>query len=121
MPYPVAGGLPSPPGRPGPALPVLNGRNVVGLPRNWVVTKTRSGSTAKFATTRREKISSVGSRSVRYCSLACSTPEPVSGFFSSAVATGMPLRKSVRSSRWPRSACLVAYANSRTTVSRLRR
>ncbi|MEW2589011.1 hypothetical protein AB0893_01245 [Micromonospora aurantiaca] len=81
----MGGGLPLPPGRPGPAEPVSNGRKRVVLPRSWVVTKTRSGSTAKLAITRREKISSVGSRSVRYCSLACSTPVPVGGFFSSAV------------------------------------
>jgi len=70
----VGAGFPAPPGFPGPSEPVLNGRNWVFCPRSRVVTKTRSGSMAKWATTRRVKISSVGSRSVRYCSLACSTP-----------------------------------------------
>ena len=48
-----------------------------------------------------------GSRSVRYWVIACSTPCPVSGFFSSAVATGMPLTNSARSSVLPEP-CLVA-------------
>src|SRR4051794_11707541 len=63
----VGAGLPAPPGRPGPAEPVLNGRNSVLAPRSFVVTNTRSGSTAKLAMARRVKIGSVGSRSERYC------------------------------------------------------
>jgi hypothetical protein len=114
-------GFPAPPGLPGPSLPVLNGRNHVCFPRNSGATNTRSGSTAKFATTRRAKIGSDASRSVRYCSFACSTFCRVSGFFNSAVARGMPFRKSVRSSRFPLSACFVAYSSSRTTVSRFAR
>ena len=38
------------------------------------------------------------SRSVRYCAIACSTVWPVSGFFNSAVATGIPFTNSPRSS-----------------------
>ena len=42
-----------------------------------------------------------GSRSVRYCSFASRTVWCVSGFFSSAVATGMPLTNRPRSSSFP--------------------
>ena len=42
---------------------------------------------------RRASVTFVGSRSRRYCAIACSTFWPVSGFFSSAVATGMPFTK----------------------------
>lgn len=46
---------------------------------------TRIGSTAKW-TTALASVRLRGSRSVRYCAMACSTPWPVSGFLSSAVA-----------------------------------
>ena len=61
---------------------------------------TDSVSTAKCTSVRRlnAKIGSRGSRSRLYCRRACSTDWPVSGFFSSRVATGMPFRLSVTSS-----------------------
>jgi len=90
--------VPAPPGSPGPSLPWLKGRNSVSSPWSRVVRKTRLGSTAKWTSARRAKFGSEGSRSWRYWCLACSTFWAVSGFFSSAVAVGMPFTSSTKSS-----------------------
>ena len=61
---------------------------------------TESVSTAKCTSVRRlnSKIGSRGSRSCLYCRRASSADWPVSGFFSSSVAVGMPFKLSVTSS-----------------------
>ena len=69
---------------------LLDGKNLVALPSNFVVIATRSGSTAKCTNARRPNVVFRGSRSLRYCSIACSTVCPVNWFFNSAVATGRP-------------------------------
>ena len=80
-----------------PPCPRLNGRKRVEAPSSRVVLATCSVSTAKWTIARRPRVTFLGSRSARYCSLASSTPCPVSAFLSSAVATGTPLTKSARS------------------------
>ena len=57
-----------------------------------------------------------GSRSVRYCSIACSMFWPVRWFFSSAVATGMPLRNRHRSTRLVRIGVERELARDRQAV-----
>jgi hypothetical protein len=94
----VAGGLPAVPLFPAPPLPWSKGRNTVASRASRVVIATRCGSTAKCTNVRARKIRSLGLRSVRYCAIACSTFWCVSGFFNSAVATGIPLTTNVRSS-----------------------
>ena len=69
------------------------------MPSSLVVIATESGSTAKWTSARRPSVTFLGSRSVRYCSIACSMFWPVRWFLSSAVATGMPLRNRQRSTR----------------------
>ena len=88
----------------------------MSCPASRVVIATRCGSTAKCTTVRARKIRSCGFRSERYCAIACSTLWCVSGFFSSAVATGIPLTTSARSSE---SAGLDSeWCSCRTTPSR---
>ena len=55
-----------------PVVPRLNGRNWVLRPASLVVMATRSGSTAKWTSARRLRVTFLGSRSVRYWVMACS-------------------------------------------------
>ncbi len=82
-----------------PSLPVLNGRKCVAFPASRVVIATSSLETAKCTRQRFANPSSgspFGSRSVRYCALACSI-DWVLSVLSSSVATGSPLTNSTRS------------------------
>ena len=90
-----SGGFPA-----APPQPLLKGRKRVAVPASRVVMSTASVSTAKCTNVRRlnSKTGSRGSRSSLYCRRASSTRCPVSGFFNSNVATGIPFRLSVTSS-----------------------
>jgi len=88
----------------------------VAGPSSRVVIATRCVSTAKCTTARLPSVTLLGSRSRRYWAIACSTSCPVSWFFSSAVATGMPLTNSTRSSA---ASDPCSYRSCRVTVSRL--
>ena len=63
----------------------------MAAPASAVVMYTRYGSTAKCTSARARTGSWTASRSDRYWLIAWSTVCPVSGFFSSAVATSSPL------------------------------
>ncbi len=71
----------------------------MSAPCRRVATNALSGSTAKCTTARLVSTRSCGSRP-RYCTIAWSTFWPVFGFFSSTVATGIPLTNSAMSTDW---------------------
>ena len=80
-------------------------------PARRVVIITEDGSTAKCTMPTLPRVRFWGGRSLRYWATAFSTLWPVSGFFSSAVATGTPLTNGPRSTVRPldgsNGSCLV--------------
>lgn len=88
----------------GAVVPRLNGRKNVEAPASFVVIRTSLLLTAKCTAAPLGNVSSgsalwplgFGWRSCLYCSTA-SAIDCVKSVFSSAVATGMPFRKSTRS------------------------